>query len=890
MTNALRALFSRLRSMFQKQRLDDDFNEELASHIEMLAAENEKSGLTPEEARRAAILRVGNRESLRETHRETRGMRLLENLFYDLRYTLRSLRHDPSFTAISLIILALAIGANIAVFSVVNNLLLRPLPFPNSQQLVWIAPPPSACGFSCATYSADAYEEFRAQSRVYQDVTGYMAFSTADNQRLTGRGESEPATSIELIGNFFDVLGVQPLMGRTFTQEESRGDHPVVVLTNSFWRRHFAADPAIVGKSIDLSGSLVTIVGVLPPSFDFGAVFSPGAKVDLFTPLDLDRERDWGNIVTLIGRLKPGVTLPQALDDGKRVAPNLYFNVKYPQSLGNYKDSLIPTSLKDYVIGKLRRSLIALWSAVAAILLIAAVNLSNLLLARTAARAKELALRGALGASRARIVGQLLLESLLLSATGALLGLAWAAILLAWLRQKASLALPLLGTVRIDLQALEWTVLVAVFTALIFGLLPGLRVTSGNLQEALKDSGPGAGLGRKHETVRAVLVVAEVGLACVLLVTAGLLLRSFVKVVQVDLGFRPEGAASIKIDYDDSAPTPEAGLAKRIAIFQQILERVAALPGVQAVGMSDYLPLGPNREWDAPVPEGKVFAPHELPNPLVYVITPGFIRAMGIRVRGREFTWQDGPRGERVVLINASAARIYWPNEDPVNKILLRNNGQEHVRVVGVVDDVHEENVEGGPGAQIYYPVTQQEPEGEQLVVRSALPPEILGGTVLGALRELNPNQPAAQFRPIRMLVDRAVSPRRFFMLLVTAFAALGLLLATLGIYGVISYSVEQRTSEIGIRMALGASAGRVQNMVLTRTLRLASIGVLVGIVLSLVLSGVIASLLFATSPWDLSAYTGMALTLLLVAALAGYIPARRASRVEPIKALRTSQ
>jgi predicted permease len=437
----------------------------------------------------------------------------------------------------------------------------------------------------------------------------------------------------------------------------------------------------------------------------------------------------------------------------------------------------------------------------------------------------------------------------------------------------------------VDVQALGWTVVIVFFTAAIFGLLPGLRITAGNLQEALKDSGPGAGVGRKHQRVRSTLVAAEVALACVLIVTAGLLLRSFVKVLQVDLGFRPEGAASIKVDYDDSAPTVEASVAKRTAIFQRILADVSALPGVQAAGMADYLPLGPNREWDSPVPAGKTFAPNELPDPLVYVITPGFIRAMGIPLHGREFTWQDGLHSERVVLINASAARIYWPNEDAIGKILMR--GDEQDRVVGVVDDVHEENVEGGPGSQIYYPVTQQGPNGAQLVVRSSLPPSVLGPTVLRTLRELNPNQPAAAFRPIRTIVDRAVSPRRFFMLLVAAFAVLGLLLATLGIYGVISYSVTQRTPEIGIRMALGATVGQVRSLVFASTLRLAAVGMFLGVLLSLALSQVIASLLFATSSWDAPTYLGMALTLLLVALLAGYIPARRASRIEPMKALR---
>src|SRR6202451_4674429 len=295
----------------------------------------------------------------------------LDIFLQDLKYALRTLSRDRGFMIVAVLILALAIGANIAVFSVVNTLLLRPLPFADSNELVWIAPPPTACGLSCATYSAEAYEEFRDQSRVYQGVTGYEAFSTPDNLRLTGRGEPEPATGMDVIGNFFQVLGVQPAMGRLFTPDEARGGpHPVALLSSSYWRRQFNGDREIVGKSLELNGSPVTVVGVLPDSFDFGAVFSPGAKVDLFTPLDLNLERDWGNIVTFLGRLKPGVTVAQALDDANRVTPDIYFNVKYPQTKGRYKGDLIPVPLKDYVTGKLRRSLIALWCAVGAILLI----------------------------------------------------------------------------------------------------------------------------------------------------------------------------------------------------------------------------------------------------------------------------------------------------------------------------------------------------------------------------------------------------------------------------------------------------------------------------------------------------------------------------------------
>jgi predicted permease len=543
--------------------------------------------------------------------------------------------------------------------------------------------------------------------------------------------------------------------------------------------------------------------------------------------------------------------------------------------------------LKDYVTGKLRRSLIALWCAVGVILLIAGVNLSNLLLARAVARAKEFAVRGALGATRGRIVRQLLMESFVLSSAGAALGLGLALGLIGWLVHQGSVALPLLSGLRIDGQALGWTVLVAVFTATIFGLLPGLRIASGNLQEMLKDSGAGAGLGRKHERVRAALVVFEVALACVLLVSAGLLLRSFVKVLDVDLGFQPDRAASIKVEYDDSAPTGEARQIIRGEIFQQILARISAVPGVEAAGMSDYLPLGPNREWDTPEPQGKTFAPGELPDPLVYVITPGFIHAMGIRMHGRDFTWADGPHSERVVLINASAARVYWPGEDAIGKILMRDQEEDHV--VGVVDDVHEETVEGGTGSQIYYPAMQQGPSSAQLVVRTSLPPATLAASVLHALRELNPKQPVAEFQPIRTIVDRAVSPRRFFMLLVAAFAGLGLLLAALGIYGVISYSVMQRTQEIGIRMALGATTGAVQLRVIGRTLRLTLIGIAAGSIASLVVARAIAALLFGTTSTDPVTFAVVILMLAVVALFAGYLPARRASHIDPMVALRNN-
>jgi predicted permease len=547
---------------------------------------------------------------------------------------------------------------------------------------------------------------------------------------------------------------------------------------------------------------------------------------------------------------------------------------------------MLVRTLKDYVSGRLRRSLIVLW-AVGMILLIACVNLSNLLLARAAARSKEFAMRSALGASRARMVRQLMTESMILSAGGAVLGLGLAWGLVLWLAHQGSVALPLLSTLHIDGHALGWTVLIAIVAALLFGLMPGLRMASGNLIETLKDSGHGSSAGRKHEAVRTALVITEVALACVLLVGAGLLLRSFLKVLDIDLGFQPDQAASMRVDYDDSAPTEEASALKRGTIFEQVIARVSALPGVKAAGIVDYLPLGANRAWGAPVPQGKTFPEGALPSPLVYVCTPGYMEAMGMRVHGRDFSWSDGPKRQQVVMINAAAARTYWPGEDAVGKVLMSGNTELHV--IAVVDDVHASSVEAEKGWQIYYPVTQANPNNAQLVIRTQVPPATLAGSVLRALRELNPNQPAAEFQPIRTIVDRAVSPRRFFMLLVGIFAGLGLLLASLGIYGVIAYGVTRQTQEIGIRMALGATRGRVQRTVLGRTLGMVLLGIVVGTVASFAAARMIASLLFGTEPTDPMTYLGMIALLIAVALVAGYLPARRASRIDPLVALRTN-
>lgn len=880
--DSLREIANLVSAFFRKRELDRDLEAELSSHIDMAVEENMRRGMSPEDARRRALVELGGIEPSKELHREARGLPFLDSILQDLRYTLRTLKRDRGFTIIAILILGLGIGANVAVFSVVNTILLRPLPFPKAQQLVWIAPPAAKCGFSCETYSADAYQEFRSWNHSFDDVGGYFAFSTEDNYRLMGRGVPVPATAIYVTRSFFQVLGVRPSLGRLFLPEDARkGSHPVALLANAYWKRQFAADPGIVGRTVDFNGQAVTVVGVLPPSFDFGAVFSPGEKVDLFTPYILDNWRDDGNDLTMIGRLKPGITLPRAQADTNLVVPQLYFNTKYPNTKGFYKANLTP--LKQYVTGRLHSSLLLLWCAVGLILLIVCVNLANLLLGRAAARSKEFAMRLALGAGRRRLMRQLLTESLVLAGAGAALGLGIAYAITAYLAHQGSIALPLLSTVRVGGSALAWTVLLAVAAAVLFGLLPGFSISGVNLQEALKDAGQGMSEGRRHDRTRSALVVSEVALASVLLIGAGLLLRSFLRVLDVNLGFQPSQSAAIKVDYNDGGSTE-----KRSVIFQRILNHIEAIPGVEAAGMVDFLPLGRNRNWGPVGVQGKVYRPGEAPNPLVYVVTPGFFRAMGMRlIAGRDFSWNDGPKGQPVIIINQAIARTLWPQGNAVGKILVTQGNRQSLLVIGVVADVHETSVEGAPGWQDYFPATQKYPDGAELVIRSKLPPDSLAGSVMRTLRQLNPNQPAAAFEPIQQIVDHAVSPRRFFMLLVTSFAAFGLLLASLGIYGVISYSVTRRTHEIGIRMALGATPGEVQLDVIRRTLRLTLAGIAVGLVLCFAVTRLIASLLFGVSPADPVTFAVTVIVLALVALVAGYLPARRASRIDPMTALR---
>ena len=881
--SAWREALQRVASFLHRQQRDTELDAEISANLEFAVEENRKHGMTADEARRRALIQFGGVAQAKEQHRAARGLPWLEVLLQDLRFTFRTLGRDRGFTVIAVIILGLGIGANITVFSVVNTILLRPLPFHNSQELVRILSKDDRGGESSMTYSTDATEAFQRRNQSFQEVSGYFAFSTPDNVKLMGNGQPRPVTGLSVAGNFFHTLGVEPMLGRLFAPEECvRHGRPVVLLNHSFWKRQFGGNPNIVGQAINLDGTPSTVIGVLPDTFDFGSVFSPGAKVDLYQPVIFEDIRDEGNTMALIGRLKPGVGRAEAQAEADLIFPTLLSNLKHPEYGGDYTARLL--SLKDYVSGKLRRSLIVLWCAVGLILLIVCVNLSNLLLARGAARSKEFAMRTALGAGRGRLLRQLLTESLMLSGLGAMLGLVIAFAITTYLAHQGSIALPLLSSVRIDLAALAWTVLIAVAAAVFFGLAPGLRLSSGNLQEALKDSGHGTSLGRRHEAMRSVLIIVEIAMACVLLVGAGLLLRSFLRILDVDLGFQPSRAASISVDYDDGGDP-----AKRSVIWQEVVRRVGEIPGVETAGITDSLPMSRNRSWDISA-KGKNYRKGELEGTFVYVVSPGYLNAIGMHlVKGRDIRWDDNDKKEAVVIINETVARRLWPGQDPIDRIAVV--GGSDARVIGVVADVHESSVEGDPGWQMYVSATapQYGPAGAQLVVRTKLPPAMLAADVMNTLRQINPGQPATEFRPVQRLVDHVVSPRRFFVLLVGIFAGLGLVLASLGIYGVISYSVTQQTKEIGIRMALGASQGRVQFTVIARTLWLALIGIAFGTLASFGIGSLIASLLYGTPATDRATFVSMIVLLGVVALLAGYIPARRASRINPMIALRNN-
>jgi predicted permease len=800
------------------------------------------------------------------------------------------LAKKPGFTLIAIITLALGIGANTAVFSVVNALLLRPLPFRDPGSLVWISSnrnvdkgsasnlAASEGSLSSVTTQVGHYSDWRALNQSFEDMAAYFAFFDYDSYTFTGGGEPERLRGVGVSQNFLDLLGVSPERGRGFVDEEcvwnGRG---AALLTHSFWERRFGADPGIVGSTITLNDKPTTVVGVLPASFDFGSVFSPGSQIDMLVPFPICSETDrWGNTLAVVGRLKPGVTIQSAQAEFDLITPELQRT--HPE---RNRNGARLTSLQEQVSGRFRPAFIVLLCAVGCVLLVACANLSNLLLARATSRRKEIAVRIALGADRSRLIRQMLTESVLLAGCGAALGLPLAFIATRSLAATHAISIPLLQTVRIDTMALVFTILAAFITGLLFGIAPALQVSRWDVHESLKDSSRGSSEGGRGAWIRSTLVVSEVALACILLVSTGLLIRSFLQLLDVDPGFRPEQAAAWRIEMGQKYQTR----AQQNTFREELVRRIEEIPGVEAAGLTDALPLGRNRTWGVRA-KGETYTPETFPIAYPRIIDSGYIRSMKIPLlAGREFNPRDTAESQKVVVINETMAERLWPGRDPLGMTALI--GRDEWQVVGVVGNVRHSTLEKEAGLEMYLPVAQSDAGSMDMVVRAKLPIESLVPSVRAALQNLDPDLPASDFQTLEHLVEQAVSPRRFITILLAGFAILALILASLGIYGVISYSVNQRTNEIGIRIALGAQAGAVLKLIIGQGVKLTLIGLVIGLGMAFALTRVISSLLFGVNATDPVTFAGIALLLSSVALAACYIPARRATKVDPMVALR---
>jgi len=849
--------------------------EEMEFHIESMTQELAAQGMSEPDARAAARRKFGNMTQKSEEARSTWIARWMGDLTQDLRHSFLGMRRDAGFTAFTILIAGLGIGASSTVFSVVNALLLRPLPFRDPGRLVWVSN-----GNDYAT-QAEHYSDLRDLNRSFSDLAGWSGFYRPGDNELTGIGEPERLTSVPVTENFFALLGVQPAIGRSFTTEECRGRYsapPALLLNHNSWRRRFASDPSVLGRKLMLNNQPVTVVGVLPASFDFASVFAPGTPVDIFVPWPLnDRRKPTGNTMKVIGRLKPGATVGGAQAELTMLAKQL--ESQHPER--NY---IVPrlVSLEQHVSGPVSPALFVLACAVGVVMLIVCANLSNLQLARLGARQKEMAMRAALGAGRSRLLRQMLTESVALSCCGAVLGLVLAAAGTRELAHVHAFNLPLLESVRIDGSALLFTLLAAVASGVLFGLLPALRVTVLSLREGLQDGGRSSG-GKRQVWVRDGLVVSELAFACILLVGAGLLIRSFLRVLDVNLGFQPGRAAALRIDPSFRI----SNVAQQNSFIDDTLHRARSVPGILAAGITDVLPLRDDRAWGVSA-VGHVYEKGHHPEAFVRVVSDGYFEAAGIPLRlGREFTERDRASSERVVVVNETLARTLWPGQNPVGQMITTDGGR---RVVGVVADVRHEALEKAGGSEMYLPMRQTaDYAAMQLVVRTALPPDSLAAGIRTALRPIDPNLPVREFVTFQDLVDRAVSPRRFLVLLLAGFAAFALILASLGIYAVIAFSVSQRVQEIGIRMALGASATDLQRRIVLRTLGLATLGLALGMAGSRVLSRALGSLLFGITTGDPVTFIEVGALLIAVAAIAGYIPAWKASRIDPMVALRSN-
>jgi len=803
----------------------------------------------------------------------------METLLQDLRYSIRMLLKKPSFTAIAVLALAIGIGANTAIFSVVNAILLRPLPYKNFQRIsmIWMDNP--KLGVAEDWHSYPNYVDYKEQNQVFEDMAAFNNRSF----NLTGSGDPVRVVGVWTTASLFSVLGVEPALGQVFTEaEEEPGKDLVVVLSNALWKSRFGGDPGIVGQPINMNGVNRIVIGVMPASFNF-----PDKGTDVWVPLALNPQRRQArNAISYkaVGRLKPGVTMAQAQQDMGAIAKRL--DDQFSQS--GYGVNLV--LLRDQETKSVKAALLVLLGAVGFVLLIACANVANLLLARAAIREKEIAIRLALGAGRRRVVRQLLTESVVLGFAGGAAGLLLAVWGLDALIALSPADVPHLNQTRIDVRVLGFTLAVSLLTGLIFGLVPALQASKPDLNDALKEGGRGAGGGTRAIRIRNLLVVSEIALSLVLLVGAGLLIRSFIRLQQFELGFNPENLLTMRVQLPGSKYREDKQVA---AFFQQLLERMEAVPGVQSAGAISSVFL-------TDTPSSTNFSIEGRPDPIgaedievpLDAVSTSYFKVMGIPLlEGREFDEHDGPTSPPVAIINQTFARRFFPDDDPIGKRYVYGrpgpNNNSWITIVGVVGDMRRTGFDRPVRPETFLPQGQNPDSGLTIVARTTGDPASLAGALRNDVWAIDKDQSVYDIKTMRQTLSEMLSQRRFNMLLLGIFAAVALTLAAVGIYGVMSYAVAERTHEIGLRMALGAQTGDVLSLIVRQGMLLAVTGLLVGLAASFALTHLMTSLLYGVSATDPLTFIAIPVVLTGVALGACLIPARRAIKVDPMVALR---
>ena len=885
----LRILGARLRGLFRSRQLDGDLEDELDAHLEMLTAENIRRGMKPAEARYAARREFGGVEQTKEDHKQVRGLPLIENLSRDFRLGIRMLGRNVGFTAVAVITLALGIGANTAVFSLVNAVLIRQLPYRDPQQLLLLTETlPQLGGKDEVGVAAGEYLDYRDQNRSFSQVAAYET----DGFNLTGEETPVRVQASRLSASAFSVLGVGAQLGRTFTDEEDRDGAPgVAVISDALWRNHYSASRDVLGKTVRLDEKPFTVIGVMPPGFQFPFDGAPlSERADLWVPIAFsqdrfaDRVREFG--VGFIGRLKPGVTPALAQQDILRVADN--FMRDHPESYsGTIRVSPRAYPFAVHAIEKIRPLVLLLEAAVLCVLLIACANVANLLMAKARSRRREMAIRSAVGAARGRLLSQCLLESFLLSLLGAGGGIALAVLMTSAARRFGPASLSQLQDVTLDPIALVFTLVLSVVTTLFFGLVPALQLSRVSPQLALKDA---AQIGRSQATRRLqnTLVVLEIGVALALLIGGSLLLQSFVRLLNVPTGFRPQNTLIARTFFDKSRyPDP----LKREAVQKELLIRLGALPGARTVAEASHLPLSEARQIGFHIEGTPPDEFHWAHNSLT---SPGYFEAMGISIlRGRDFTEQDNRKSTNVAVISESLAKQYFPNQDPVGK---RYNwgGRADFTIIGVAADVRVTALDADPPPMIYNSMFQVESGASSrtaFVLKLDSPEEsVQQGTFQSVQQQiwsLDKDLPIYGVSTMQSLMEDSVSQRRFTMLLIGGFGVLALLLATIGLFGVVSYVVVLRQQELALRVALGAGRANLGWMVLKQGGLLGVAGCVFGLFVFMVGSPLLSSSLYQTSRYDVPTLLLAPLILFLATLCASYWPARRAMRVDPMALLR---